>query len=162
MTLQKQLQNYAIWLEQRGLSAVSRVYELAKEETPKSETKAAPIQKTSNIFVISPTATKEEQDLILKIVAAMKLGDDFYLYRASKDEVLSLPATIAEWQQNTNILVFDKDLSEASTGKAFSEVVNKISPLDAIGVKLFTTHSPIELIKDPSKKAPLWAAIQQI
>ena len=91
-----------------------------------------------------------------------KLGDDFYLYRASKDEVLSLPATIAEWQQNTNILVFDKDLSEASTGKAFSEVVNKISPLDAIGVKLFTTHSPIELIKDPSKKAPLWAAIQQI
>ena len=53
----------------------------------------------------------------------MKLGDDFYLYRASKDEVLSLPATIAEWQQNTNILVFDKDLSEASTEKLFQKLL---------------------------------------
>ena len=160
MTLQRQLQNYALWLEARGLAQVSRIFATDLEVT-KEASAEIDVPKSSHLFVLESSATKSEEELILKIISALKIGDDYSILRANSKDILQIPASVKSWKLEAQIYIFSEDLSEASTGKNFSDVLNSFNNLDALGLRLFTTWSAKELIKDPSKKVPLWKALQE-
>ena len=81
MTLQKQLQNYALWLEARGLEQVSRLFS-AEATISTEDSTTIEVVKSSHLFVLESTASQAEEELILKIVSALKLGNDYSLLRA--------------------------------------------------------------------------------
>ena len=159
MTLQKQLQNYALWLEARGLEQVSRLFS-AEATISTEDSTTIEVVKSSHLFVLESTASQAEEELILKIVSALKLGNDYSLLRADSKDILQIPALVKSWKLEAQIYIFSETLSEVSTGKKFSEVLNNYNSLDAIGLRLFTTWSAKELMDDPAKKAPLWQALQ--
>ncbi len=159
MTLQRQLQNYAVWLEARGLQQVSRLFS-AETATIKENATAIEVVKSSHLFVLERDASQAEEELILKIISALKLGSDYSILRADSKDILQIPALVKSSQLEAQIYIFSQTLSEVSTGKKFLEVLNNYNSLDAIGLRLFTTWSAKELIDDPAKKAPLWKALQ--
>ena len=159
MTLQRQLENYALWLEARGLKQVSRFYEL---DMPSTSDQSLEVVQASNLFVIEFSASAAEEDLVHKIISALKLENDFSLLRATKKDITKIPGLVKSWKLETRVFIFSQSLSEVSTGKQFSEVSNIFSTLNAIGLELFTTCAPKDLIEDPTKKAPLWQALKSI
>ena len=158
MTLQRQLQNYALWLEARGLQQVSRLF--STEATRTEDSPTIEVVQSSHLFVLEKTASQAEEELILKIISALKLGSDYSILRADSRDILQIPALVKSSKLEAQIYIFSETLSEVSTGKTFSEVLNNYNSLDAIGLRLFTTWSAKELIDDLAKKAPLWKALQ--
>ena len=87
MTLQRQLENYALWLEARGLKQVSRFYEL---DMPSTSDQSLEVVQASNLFVIEFSASAAEEDLYIRRLA-LKLENDFSLLRATKKDITKIP-----------------------------------------------------------------------